>query len=565
MKLLKSCLLLLPFLVFSAVAAPAETSCTKCHGDPEFLGEEAAQVVTDFAKGVHAAVGLSCHDCHGGNPALEHAEDMDAAMDSNFRENRYIGSPMRTEIPSRCGSCHSDPAYMRTFRPDARVDIEQEYWTSQHGIALKSGDTAVATCTDCHGVHGILRVNEVTAPVYATNVAKTCSTCHSDAEKMAGRTTPSGSPIPINQFALWEVSVHAKALLEKNDLFAPTCNDCHGNHGATPPGLASISFVCGQCHGREAELFRDSAKHDGFLAHNEFLADAGAGQCEMCHEFESVPPFLENLASFSECTSCHGNHAVLRPTTAMLSPLPDSPCAFCHEQVVDEAEPVTLEIPARYEEMKQTLFQEAASLQLEGNARFDWLVDQALLLPMHTQLAGTEESARLRPEFARLFEKFRIGPTTYTFSDPTTGEAVTRDVIRCETCHQVGEEGSESAVMSQHYLDRIRELTATTATAERLLLRAKRGGVETREALTEIDEAVDTQIGLQVLVHSFSVDKESQFIEKQQEGLERSSRALQIAEAAIQELQFRRVGLGVSLIFILLVLVGLWLKIRQLG
>src|SRR5207253_7767238 len=123
-------------------------------------------------------------------------------------------------------------------------------------------------------------------------------------------------------------SVHAKALLEKGDLTAPTCNDCHGNHGAAPPGVGSIRFVCGSCHAREAELFRASPKAAGWEKHNEFLAATPNGECGTCHDDERKSL---HFAQLNACLVCHENHAVMRPTVAMLGQLPDTPCAFCHE------------------------------------------------------------------------------------------------------------------------------------------------------------------------------------------------------------------------------------------
>ena len=56
----------------------------------------------------------------------------------------------------------------------------------------------------------------------------------------------------------WRQSVHGQALLEKGDLTAPACNDCHGNHGAMPPGVDSVANACGTCHGKIANLFAET-------------------------------------------------------------------------------------------------------------------------------------------------------------------------------------------------------------------------------------------------------------------------------------------------------------------
>jgi hypothetical protein len=548
-----------------AAEAPA-TSCVTCHGDPDLFDEAGVAIVHGFASDVHAAASLSCQDCHGGNPDPAVADDAAAAMDEDFAANPFRGAPERTAIPAFCGRCHSDPEYMRRFRPDARIDQEREYRTSQHGIALARGDKAVATCIDCHGVHGILAPSNPASPVYPTHVAETCRKCHADAERMAGRKLADGRPMPVDQFARWERSVHAKALLEKGDLSAPTCNDCHGNHGAAPPGLKSIAFVCGQCHGREADLFRASPKRAGFEAHNEFLADAGSERCAACHEGPDLPT---DVTAFSECTSCHGNHAIVRPTVAMLAPLPDIPCAFCHQPEgpvsVAAAEPD--KVRRHYETIRDDLLAEAASQGLSGQARFDWMVDQALALPFHTRPAASGAAPELRPEFANLFTKFRLGKSTFTYQDPVTGQETEGRIVRCSTCHQAaagGDEGTANPTAAA-FVRHIQELTSRTGQAERILLAARRGGVETRQALAELEQAVDAQIELEVLVHTFSTEKGGAFLAKSEEGLGHARQALEQARAGLDELGYRRRGLTWSLAFIALLLVGLALKIRQLS
>ena len=54
--------------------------------------------------------------------------------------------------------------------------------------------------------------------------------------------------IPTNQFEEYRSSVHWEALAKRGDLSAPSCASCHGNHGAKPPQVESVSAVCGTCH-----------------------------------------------------------------------------------------------------------------------------------------------------------------------------------------------------------------------------------------------------------------------------------------------------------------------------
>ncbi len=549
----------------SLTYAQQASSCVQCHGDPQMLGADGAQIVTGYADDIHNNAGLSCQDCHGGNPDPSLALDPTGAMDPDFRSNPFRGAPKRGQIPDFCGRCHSDADYMKRFRPELRVDQEQEYWTSRHGKALKAGDENVATCIDCHGVHGIRAVDDGQSPVFPKNVAQTCSKCHSDATRMKEYTLDDGRPMPTDQFALWQRSVHGRGMLEKEDLSAPTCNDCHGNHGAVPPGVQSISFVCGQCHGREAELFRASPKEAGFRQHGEFLEGTGGAACDTCHEMPKEFADLGSVHALTECTTCHGNHGVLRPTVAMLGPLPETPCDFCHRPIDQDVEAVSSsESDVQVDRARSELVAEGKDQGLEGAGLFDWLVDRSLQLTDHTEPAPEGSQRKPRAEFMRLFEKLRIGRTTST-ETVADGRKMTVARVRCSECHAEGSTESTGAQVAARYLDRITRLSSVTAAADRALLQARRGGVETRPALDDIDQAVESSIELQVLVHGFSADPQSDFSKKYEEGMGAARKAIAAGGEALNELRSRRRGLVVALVFIGLTLIGLYVKIRQIG
>jgi len=558
---MRASLLTLAWLLLTPVVwgAAEETSCTACHSDEDLFETEAA-LAKNFEVDVHAVAGLSCHDCHGGNPSLDLADDVDA-MDESFGPHPYIGVPERDEIPGLCGNCHSDTVYMRRFNPAPRVDQESEYWTSQHGIALARGDLDVAVCTDCHTVHSMRKVSNPDSSVYPTRVAETCNACHGDTQRMAGRTGPTGLPIPTDPYARWRTSIHATALLEREDLSAPTCNDCHGNHGAAPPGLDSVGFVCGQCHGREAELFRASPKHDAFELHNEMLAEAGADGCAACHEAPQSE--LTSMRSFVQCATCHGNHGIVRPTLAMFSGLPQAPCEFCHEPtgLLQEESNEPQKSRQNYLETLDELYVEAETTGITDDALYDWLVDRALSLPNHRLGGGDDDAAPLRPEFNRLFSKFRIGKTYYEYDDPDGAGTVRAEVRRCGDCHDPSGDPASGGTL---FVNKIRELTALAGEAERILLAARRGGVETHEAAAHVDRVVDAQIDLQVLVHTFDPSPDGAFMKAHAEGLEHAGAALDSGVAALEELGFRRQGLVLALIVIIAVLIGLALKIKSL-
>src|SRR5262249_7533521 len=190
---------------------------------------------------------------------------------------------------------HSNAEFIRKFNPALRVDQEHEYSTSVHGKLLATGDGNVATCASCHGHHGVRAVKDPQSPVFAMNVAETCAKCHANADHMKSY------KIQTDQFAKYKPSVHAKALYERQDVSAPTCNDCHGNHGAAPPGVESVANVCGQCHVRQSSLFQASVHKPVFDA-----------------------------MQVGECIQCHSNHGIAAPSDEMLGVGQGSVCTSCH-------------------------------------------------------------------------------------------------------------------------------------------------------------------------------------------------------------------------------------------
>lgn len=287
----------------STTVLPDDYSCIVCHRRGGDLWTEATPLADEqsLADDIHWQKGLRCHDCHGGSPTL-------GGFQNHRNDPTFHGLGSRGDIPAFCGRCHSDIDYMRQYNPSARTDQEEEYWTSGHGRRLKASmegeaseiDLAVATCVDCHGTHGILAVNDSNSSVYPKRVAETCSRCHSDAERMAGRTYHS-RPLGHDQYGQWSQSVHGRAIMEKDDLSAATCNDCHGNHGALPPGVNSVSNACGTCHGKIANLFSETL---------------------MKHKFEE--------SGLPGCVTCHGKHDIFQPTDKMLGITDGTVCIRCH-------------------------------------------------------------------------------------------------------------------------------------------------------------------------------------------------------------------------------------------
>lgn len=310
-------------------ASPSNNSCVTCHQDIQ------EKIVADFRDDIHSRSGLSCANCHGGSPKIADETSMD-------KKQGFVGVPKRADIPQFCGRCHSSPAAMRSYNPSLPTDQLEKYWTSRHGELLKGGDSKVATCISCHRAHNILPANDPRSSVYPANVPATCAGCHSDAAYMAAY------GIPTDQFAQYadSANVHGYALFIKNDLGAPACNDCHGNHGAAPPGVEQVGQVCMQCHAMNGQLFRGSPHKDGFDA-------LGVPECAFCHQ--ASPDLAQPRARI---------HTIVHPAHKLVGTGAGAVCTQCHSDG-DDGWKMAQTVSADYDSLEQRL------------ERVEWMIETA--------------------------------------------------------------------------------------------------------------------------------------------------------------------------------------------
>lgn len=253
------------------VLTPASGRCGVCHPRDRVA----------FEKSPHASEEMHCTSCHGGN-------DQVADENQAHSGNGWRGKISRQELPQLCASCHSDAKKMQPY--DLPVDQYDLYLTSEHGKKLKTGDTQVAICTDCHGSHDILKATDPVSRVYVTNIPRTCGQCHGDTTLVRQRKMK-------DTYHAYLSSVHAKQLFDAGNLGAPTCVSCHGVHGAAPSDVADVNKVCGRCHTPERRYFLSGPHKSGMSRNN-----------------------------MSECSSCHGDHDIQASDPARLS----SSCVPCH-------------------------------------------------------------------------------------------------------------------------------------------------------------------------------------------------------------------------------------------
>jgi hypothetical protein len=272
---------------FTHGAQAQADNCATCH---LALGvENLTKPVELYKTDVHAAKGFGCVACHGGDATK-------TGMDAMDKTKGYIGKPTPVQVIEVCGRCHSDARFMRQYNPSLRIDQVAEYFTSVHGRRLREqNDRKVAVCSSCHTPHSIRPPSDPRSSVHPVRVVETCGACHAKPDYMAEY------KIPTDQVQKYKKSVHYQLMTAKGDLSAPTCNDCHGNHGAAPPGISWVGNACGQCHPVNTELFNKSR-------HAKVFVQMG------------IPG----------CATCHGNHDIAVTSDAMLGIGGDAICGSCH-------------------------------------------------------------------------------------------------------------------------------------------------------------------------------------------------------------------------------------------
>jgi hypothetical protein len=145
----------------------------------------------------------------------------------------------------------------------------------------------------------VLAADDPKSPVFRENIPATCGKCHANPEIMKSYGL---SPSVAEDY---KHSIHGQALLERHNRQAPECTRCHGTHGAAPPGIGDVAIVCGQCHTKTLEYFRNSP-------HKTVMA----------------------VGRQTECASCHSNHRIERASHHMWA----TSCASCHKSGSPEAD-----------------------------------------------------------------------------------------------------------------------------------------------------------------------------------------------------------------------------------
>jgi hypothetical protein len=122
--------------------------CIDCHTS-DLMKEDYRDIPADWRKSWHYQNGVSCQDCHGGDP-----KDATRSMKP---ESGFVGVPKPKMVPEFCGKCH--------------LGIKENYLASGHGKALQTTGKG-PNCVTCHHSHDVHK-----ADINIIN-EKLCAVCH---------------------------------------------------------------------------------------------------------------------------------------------------------------------------------------------------------------------------------------------------------------------------------------------------------------------------------------------------------------------------------------------------
>jgi predicted CXXCH cytochrome family protein len=151
--------------------------CTDCHNTHYILDHENENSSINYKN-----VSATCASCHRGiynkfinsihspnisktNEKLPNCEECHSA----HRIREIQQDQFMSEVTHQCGNCHEV--------------LSETYFETMHGKAYILGYSDAAKCSDCHGSHDVLKVDNPNSHVGYRNIVTTCQKCHPDANR----------------------------------------------------------------------------------------------------------------------------------------------------------------------------------------------------------------------------------------------------------------------------------------------------------------------------------------------------------------------------------------------
>jgi cytochrome b subunit of formate dehydrogenase len=278
----------LSFLISTAlvlgwpVPSGASEECAVCH-------EETTE------RSVHARV--DCAACHSGVDLEDHPGGETAQPSS---DPLCIGCHAEADIRESahaqmdCATCHGKSHAVKAASETVCDDCHDA-----SASLVESVHSGQAKCKDCHGdVHRVTSHNDPRSPTSLLHQFETCGRCHAD-----------DASDPVGRYLN---SSHARALLLKGLVSAPSCASCHGSHGilhasdeAAALHRSQVPRTCGRCHAFVFETWVNESSH-GLLWQQGSSKGPVCTDCHPSHQAQRISDRGVVLKSLEHCRGCHG-------------------------------------------------------------------------------------------------------------------------------------------------------------------------------------------------------------------------------------------------------------------
>jgi predicted CXXCH cytochrome family protein len=280
----------------AALGEDGRAGCAGCHGAPHAI--RAARAALEACAACHEPVvalqraslhgrahaqgdplAPTCLTCHGAHAIVPRADPAAPVAVRN--------------VPLLCGRCHEQGTEVSLFRDIPQAAILEHYADSIHGEGLfEKGLTVTAVCTSCHTAHAILPHTDPRSSIAHANVARTCTQCHGDIERVHRK---------VIEGRLWEEAPQR----------IPVCVECHAPHEVRKVfyDAGAANRDCLRCHGEPAlAAVRAGRRLSLFVDERSFAAGAhGKVACAQCHS--EVAPAHERpcdaITRQVDCAVCH--------------------------------------------------------------------------------------------------------------------------------------------------------------------------------------------------------------------------------------------------------------------
>ncbi len=241
----------------SCVECISVGQCLECHDDID------ADAYAASPHGVNA-----CTSCHRDISDIDKHSDSEAPMQPvkcgfcHRDEARLFAQSVHADNDVACTDCHSDIHKLTSLKDDKAKTVamcsnchdNDDYMQSSHGKGLTAGNPDSPACADCHGTHGIIKLqvdDKKSAAALKADEFKTssCEPCHNNEEMMER------NKISTMSFESYRGEYHGKVEHLGGAAAVAGCADCHTAHKQLPTddpksnltGKARIE-TCRQCH-----------------------------------------------------------------------------------------------------------------------------------------------------------------------------------------------------------------------------------------------------------------------------------------------------------------------------